>query len=67
MTENEVRQLLKTRIDKTGNVNRWAKENGFSSPFITDVIKGKRTISDRVAAALGLKRKVTKQVVFSKN
>jgi len=66
MNENEVRQLLKTRIDKSGNVNQWAKENRFSGPFVYDVIKGKRAVSSRVAAALGLKMEVVKQVVFTK-
>lgn len=54
MTEKEVMQLLKAAIEKSGNVNKWAEENGFSSPFIYDVIKGRRTLSDRVVAALGL-------------
>lgn len=36
----------------------WAKDNGFSAAYVSDVCRGKRDISDKMANALCLQRMV---------
>jgi hypothetical protein len=39
--------------DKAGSQKAWAKTNGFSPPFIGDIIRERRDVSEAVMNALG--------------
>ncbi len=44
--------LLHEKVEQ-GGLNRTARELGFSSPFLRDVLLGKRGVSARLGLALG--------------
>lgn len=54
--EEDIRRILNRQIEKTSQSD-FAKEHGFSKGFISDVLKGRRNITDRLAGALGYIRK----------
>lgn len=64
MTEQEVRDRLQTAIDAAGGQRGFAKAHGFSVAFVNDVVRGKRDLSDRILAAIGIERQITRQVVY---
>jgi hypothetical protein len=47
---------LETEVEQAGGQRAWAKARGFSPSFINDVMRGRREITDRLAAALGFRR-----------
>ena len=59
--------MLKERVKKSGSQAAWARENGFSSPYVHDVLNFRRGISDSILAALGLERVVTYRKVKETN
>lgn len=64
MREFDAIALLQADIAKAGNIRKWAKKHKFSAPFVGDVLNGKRALSDRLAASLGLERNVERIVTF---
>ena len=38
---------------------QWAKDNGFSQAYVSDLLHGRRGVADRFAEALGYRRVVT--------
>jgi hypothetical protein len=53
LIESDLRNLLRKACEDAGSQQKWAKVNGFSSPFVSDVLHGRRAITDRIANALG--------------
>lgn len=56
MTDEEVRDRLVAACDDAGSQKAWAEAHGFSKQYVSDVIMGRRTISENLAAALGLRK-----------
>jgi hypothetical protein len=57
MNENDVIELLRREIAKTGSRAAWARMHGFSRAYVSDLLSGKsgRTeIGPRLLDALGL-------------
>ena len=65
LNEEQVRKRLQAAIDKAGSQRAWAKAHGLSAPFVNDVLRGNRQISDRICDALGLERIVTYRIIFA--
>ena len=55
----EFRQLFSWHGDKRLTAKEWAKSNGFSQAYVSDILHGKRGFSDRFAEAMGYRRIVT--------
>jgi hypothetical protein len=53
LAESDLRDLLRKACESAGSQQEWAKANGFSAPFVSDVLHGRRAITDRIATALG--------------
>ncbi|NBW16491.1 MAG: XRE family transcriptional regulator [Caulobacteraceae bacterium] len=47
---------LRHEIDLLGSQAAWASKHGFSPQYITDILHGRRDITDRLANALGFAR-----------
>jgi DNA-binding transcriptional regulator YdaS (Cro superfamily) len=40
----------------SGSQRKWAKANGFSPAYVSDVLSGRRDVSENLAAKLGFRR-----------
>jgi hypothetical protein len=64
MTEQEAHSILVTAMDRAGGVSPWAKQQGISAAYAYDLKAGKRPMSDRIAAAIGLERTIVRTVEY---
>lgn len=55
-SESHLINELKVRTDRKFGLTTTAKELGFTPQFILDVVKGRRSVSDRLAKAMGYSR-----------
>ena len=55
-TDAELVALLRQRIAESGSAAAWARANGFTRGFISDVMAGTRNMTERLAEALGFRR-----------
>jgi hypothetical protein len=51
--DEEVLDVIRLRIAENG-LRPTAREMGFSAPFVSDVVNGRRNLSEAVAASVGL-------------
>ncbi len=56
LTREQVVQRLEKACKDAGSQNLWAKANGISQSYVSDVIRGNRGVGDLMLKALGLKR-----------
>lgn len=59
MTEHEVMERLRGAVREAGSLRAFASRHGLTASYIHDVLNGRRAISERIAAALGVQRVVT--------
>ena len=59
MADEVVIARLEAEIEEAGSQKGWAVSHGFSPQFVTDVLKGRRRVSDNLARALGFRRMVS--------
>jgi hypothetical protein len=59
VTEREALQELRRACQDAGSQRAWAKAHGYSDAYVSDVLNGRRDISEQLANALGLLRTVT--------
>lgn len=52
----QVISALKEACKAEGSQKAWANKHGLSSSFVTDVLQGRRGLTDRVLTALGLRK-----------
>jgi hypothetical protein len=67
LTVDDVLSRLRTQIAET-SLRRTALELGVSAPYLSDVMRGNRSIGRKLCGAMGLKRRVvvTKTITFEK-
>lgn len=56
--ESHLVQELAARTDRKFGLKRTAHELGFTPQFVLDVVKGRRSVSDRLAEAMGYRKVV---------
>jgi transcriptional regulator with XRE-family HTH domain len=56
MDENPVLKKIKSKIAEAGSQTKVAIELGISVSYLSDILNGKREISENVARKLGFKR-----------
>lgn len=56
MTAEEVRALLRQRVDEAGNANVWSRRHGVSHAYTQDALAGRRAPGPAILAALGLEK-----------
>ncbi len=59
MTLDEVLALLAKQCERAGSQVAWAKANGVSGAYVSDVLARRREPGESILAALGLERVVT--------
>lgn len=59
MTIDQVLALLRRECDKAGNQALWAKANGVSPAYVSDVFQRRREPGDAILRPLGLERVVS--------
>lgn len=64
MTEQEVIERLRLAIQAAGGQRAFARAHGLSVGYINDVLRSKRTLSDRVLATIGIRREVMHIVTY---
>jgi plasmid maintenance system antidote protein VapI len=60
MTTADPIKALRRVVDACVTQRAAAKKLGISEPFMSDLLRGRRTFSDRMLAKLGLRRDVVK-------
>lgn len=58
LTQTQLVKILKDRSDRSTQ-SMVAKELGISSPFLSDMLRGKRDVSENIARKLGYRKIVT--------
>jgi DNA-binding transcriptional regulator YdaS (Cro superfamily) len=56
MTDRELRSLLRAAIKTAGSQRAFAQLCGVTPPYLTDVLKGRRTMGPKILKQLGLER-----------
>jgi hypothetical protein len=51
--EDELRNILTQACTESGSQQDWAKGHGFSPAYVSDVLNGRKDVSERIAEALG--------------
>ena len=64
MTEQEVIDRLKAAVDVAGGQRAFARAHGISVGYVNDVLRGKRALSDRVLATIGIRRQILHIVTY---
>jgi DNA-binding transcriptional regulator YdaS (Cro superfamily) len=59
MTEAEVLERVRQAVSEAGSIRAFAKQHGLTPSYVHDVLKGRRAVSERVAAIVGVQRVVT--------
>lgn len=59
MTEADILRMLLRECRRAGTQAEWAKAQGLSATYVSDVLKGRRAPGDSILSALGFERVVT--------
>lgn len=58
MTADEVRERVREACRQAGSARAWGRDNDISSPYINDVLLGRRDPGAKILDALGLTKTV---------
>jgi hypothetical protein len=64
LSEQDVLKRLWDAVEAAGGQRAFARTHGLSVAYINDVLRGKRTLSERVLATIGLRREVMHIVTY---
>ncbi|BAQ47661.1 hypothetical protein [Methylobacterium aquaticum] len=56
MTVEDVRALLRQRVDTEGSANAWSRRHGVSHAYTLDALAGRRPPGPAILEALGLEK-----------
>ncbi len=56
LSEREVIERLRAAVTAAGGQHAWARANGFTPPYVHDVLRGRRSLATRILDALGVER-----------
>jgi DNA-binding transcriptional regulator YdaS (Cro superfamily) len=66
MTEQEVRERLRDAIAELGGQRAFAEKHKFSTAYVSDVVRGRRELSERILRAIAIERVISyREVVGS--
>lgn len=65
MTKEQVIAALRQACVSAGSQGAWAAAHGVSPTYVSDTLSGRRDLSDKVLAALGLERVIVYRDVGS--
>lgn len=61
--EDQFLPLLKDAVNAAGGASEFARQAGCNRQFVSSVLAGKQPVSDRLLAALGLRRVISAERV----
>ncbi len=64
MTERDVIERLRVAVQEAGSLRAFASQHGFTASYIHDVLNDRRGVSERIAAAVGVRMVRTTTVRF---
>jgi hypothetical protein len=56
LTTDELLQVLSKACDEAGGPSAWARSNGISKQYVSDVLNGRTQPGDTILRALGYRR-----------
>ena len=56
LTEQQVLLRLRAAVNEAGGQQRFAEQHGLHASYISDVLRGKRALADRILATIGVVR-----------
>lgn len=56
LTECQARERLRRAVSAAGSQRNFARDNGISHTFVNDALHGRRNVSGKMAAAIGLRK-----------
>ena len=62
-TQDEVLAVIRERTEAS-SIRQVSREVGVSAPLLSDMLQGKRAVSDRVAELFGFRREILTEVRF---
>ena len=54
--DDEVLSLLKAAVEREGHQVAFARRHGFNRAYLNMILNGKRSVSDKIIKALGLRK-----------
>lgn len=64
LTEQEVKERLRSAIAESGSQRHFAKQHGLTVAYVNDVLHGRRALADRILAAIGIEREIVSRVTY---
>jgi len=58
ITESDLRNILRHRIDAAGGMNRWADLHGINRAYVSLAMAGKQALGPKIIDAMGFRKKV---------
>lgn len=58
LSESDIRNVLRHRCEAAGGQKSWAIDHGVSPQYVCDILRGRKEVSERVAALLGYDRRI---------
>lgn len=58
LTKDEVLLRLRGAVNEAGGLHRFGDQYGFTASYISDVLRGKRGLADRILATIGVEREI---------
>lgn len=65
MSIGQVKALLRRQCEKVGGQAQWARSNGVSAVYVSDVLAGRRGPAGKLLTALSLERVISYRKVKS--
>lgn len=63
LTREQLRELLRVQVDKTGTQKDFAEKHGISTQFLNDVLKHRKNPSKLIQQALGVREIIYYEVI----
>lgn len=64
LTADDVRKELQAAVDRAGAIKLWGYRHGFSQPFVSNVLAGRRPPSARLCKVLGIRKTMRRRQVY---
>jgi hypothetical protein len=67
ISPNDLRNILRHRIEAAGGHNKWCQQNDLNSGYVSLALNGKIGLGAKIATALGYQKKVVYLACNSEN
>lgn len=64
MNEQDVIERLRAAVEQAGGQRAFARSIGVTAAYVNDMLRGRRTVGEKVLTTLGIERVVTHRVEY---